>query len=127
MTLAGGFALFSALAALGTLGRGGLAQWANRPGRVGWGTVMANVMASLALGVLVGATAEDPYRLAPGVEWAAGVGGLGALGTWSALATEVAGHLRNHRPAAAAIQIGASVGLGTLAAAAGIGLGSLLG
>jgi S-adenosylmethionine uptake transporter len=65
--------------------------------------------------------------MAPGVEWAAGVGGLGALGTWSALATEVAGHLRNHRPAAAAIQIGASVGLGTLAAAAGIGLGSLLG
>lgn len=126
MTVLGGVALLVVAAAAGTLGRGGLALWANRPGRVGWGTVTANVVASLGLGMLVGAIGDDPYAMAPGMEWVVGVGAIGALGTWSAMATEVVGHLRNQRLGAAALQLGGSLGGGTLAATAGLGLAAML-
>jgi len=125
MTVIGGVALFVVAAAAGTLGRGALAQWANRPGRVGWGTVTANVVASGGLGMLVGAVGDDPYAMAPGMDWVVGAGAIGALGTWSAMATEVAGHLHNHRLGAAALQLGGSLGGGTLAAMAGLGLAAV--
>lgn len=89
---------------------------------VGWrlnrrwpvGTVLVNVLASFALGLVAGA--------APAVTTVVGVAFLGALSTWSSLANETAVFMRTGRLPLAVVHLASSIVAGVAAAGAGLAL-----
>jgi CrcB protein len=81
------------------------------------GTLLVNLVASFALGWIV----------ASGSEWdlVVGLGGLGALSTWSTVANEVAQMARDRQGSLAALYLAATTTTGIVAAWAGLELGAL--
>ena len=77
-----------------------------------YGTLLVNLVASFALGVLTQA----------GSEWQTvmGIGGLGALSTWSAVANEVASLARERQGVLAILYLWATTTSGIVAAWLGI-------
>jgi CrcB protein len=104
---------FVAAAGLGTVLRWQSVRW-NRPGRR-FGTLTVNVVASFALGLLVGASADTVVIL--------GVAHLGSLSTFSTVMREVSTDIDSGRQAGAAAYIALTVTLSVAAAATGIALG----
>lgn len=97
---------------------GGVIRWllalrANR--RFPVGTLVANVVACFALGVVDGLEEATSIIL--------GIGFLGALSTWSSLAGETHGLWQSGRRADAAGYLGVTLIGGVAAAAAGLALG----
>ncbi len=105
-------ALFIIAAALGAAARYLASDVFNRAFPTG--TLMANVIASLALGWLSKA----------GPDWGVvvGIGGLGALSTWSTVAGEVAQMGRDRQGALAVLYLAATTTTGVLAAWVGLRL-----
>ena len=99
--------LFTAAAATGALVRWQAGRLLPRP----FSTLAVNVAGAFALGLLSGAT--DP------VMTVAGVGGIGALTTFSTLADDIR-HLAVGDPAKAAAYLAATLTVGLAAAAAGL-------
>lgn len=89
-------------------------------GAVPWGTLLANVTGAGALGFVVGRQQAREVPSATVVFLATGV--LGAYTTFSALAVELLALLDGAPVAATVLGLG-SVGLGLLAAAAGLAAG----
>jgi fluoride ion exporter CrcB/FEX len=92
---------FVVLAAAGALVRTEVAVRANRPGRLPWGTLAANLGATAGLALVA--------RSAP--EWltVAGVGGIGALSTFSTFAGELS-EILERRPLSAVAYLCATLG-----------------
>lgn len=86
----------------------------NRPAGLPVGTLAANVAGALALGLLAGWEAPAITIV--------GVGGVGALTTFSTLAVEVDALLAADRGGTALAYVGLTVGLGVGAAGAGLAL-----
>lgn len=108
--------LFTVAAAVGAVARHLVGQQLN--GDFPTGTLLVNLVASLALGVIT--SGPDPL---PAV---VGIGLLGALSTWSTAAVEVAGMARSGEGALAAGYLGLSVTGGILAAWVGLQIGPAL-
>jgi CrcB protein len=87
-------------------------------GRLPWGTLAANVLGSLLLGLLLGVLAGR--RSAPWWYALAGVGLLGAFTTMSTFQVQVVDMIDHRRFASAAVYVLLSVGLGLAAAAVGL-------
>jgi CrcB protein len=88
-----------------------------------WGTVVVNVVGSLALGLLLGvASARD---VPDAVVLVAGTGLCGALTTWSTFGYETFRLLEDGALRPAAVNVTVSLVVGTLAAVAGYALGAL--
>ena len=85
------------------------------------GTLCVNVVGSFLLGALA-ATALTPNVLSPTLRMVLGVGFLGAFTTFSTFSVETLDLLRTGRTLAAFGNIGANLGLGLLAAWAGLAL-----
>ncbi|NLT30184.1 MAG: CrcB family protein [Propionibacterium sp.] len=90
------------------------------PARLAPGLIAANLLGSLALGVIARVTVDTGYLL-----W--GTGLCGGLTTFSTFAVEVLGVLRTGRRLAALLQAGAMIVGGVGAAALGLWLGGLFG
>lgn len=103
-------------AACGALLRFAVGRWLN--GELPYGTLAVNVVASLALGVI--SAADDPFPVI------VGIGGLGALSTWSTAANEVASLARDGQGSLAAGHLGLTVSTGVLAAWVGLQIGALV-
>lgn len=84
--------------------------------RFPYGTLLVNVGASFALGLVVGVGVGDPWQDL------VGIGALGALSTWSAVANEVAQLARASQGGVAVLYLLATVSTGVLAAWAGLQL-----
>ncbi len=82
------------------------------------GTLIINLAASFALGVIV--SLDDPW---PTI---AGIGALGALSTWSAAANEAAALSREDRGAMALAYLGLTCSSGILMAWFGLQVGQLI-
>ncbi len=82
------------------------------------GTLAVNVVASLALGVIV--AADDPVRTV------VGIGAVGALSTWAAAANEAAVMSRSGNGLLALAYLGLTVSTGVLAAWFGLKLGPVV-
>ncbi len=82
------------------------------------GTLVVNIAASLALGVIV--AADEPL---PAI---VGIGALGALSTWSTAANEAAVMARNSNGALGVAYLGLTVSSGVLAAWFGLKIGALV-
>jgi CrcB protein len=108
-------ALFVLAAAVGATARFIAADVFNRT--LPSGTLLVNVVASLALGWLSKA----------GLGWdvVVGIGGLGALSTWSTVATEVAQMGRDRQGALAVLYLAAMTTTGVVAAWIGLQLAEL--
>ena len=94
-----------------------LAITARLGSRFPWGTWVVNVLGSLVLGAVAGATVE---RGAP--QWLltlVGTGGCGALTTFSTMSFETVRLIETGRAARAAAYVGSSVVVGLAACAAG--------
>lgn len=93
-------------------------------GRYPGGTLAVNTLGSFALGLLVGVTGHsDPDRM---LHAALGAGLLGGFTTFSTWAVEAVRLAERRRYAGAAFHLIGGVGLGVLAAAGGVVLGSAL-
>lgn len=103
-----------AAAAVGAAARWGMAEVANR--RFPYGTLAVNVVAAVALGALTGLGGDAWWH--PVVA----IGFLGALSTWSTVATEVAQLARDGHGSAALLYLLATVTMGILAAWTGLQL-----
>ncbi len=125
-----GLLLFLLIAgALGALGRAALGERFN--GRIALGTLIANVAASLVLGLTSGWLEAGHWQ---GTQlWnnpaavAIQVGFLGALSTWSSLANDIATHLRAKQTSDAATVLALNLVLGIGAAWIGLRLAYALG
>ncbi|MCP3990367.1 MAG: fluoride efflux transporter CrcB [Actinomycetia bacterium] len=108
-------ALFVVAAAVGATARYVASDVFNRAFPTG--TLMVNIVASLALGWLSRA----------GSDWEVviGVGGLGALSTWSTVASEVAQMGRDRQGALAILYLAATTTTGVVAAWVGLQLAEL--
>jgi len=108
---------------LGSLGRWGVGLALPHPaGGLPWGTVLVNVTGAFAMGLLVAYLVDRPgvHRLArPFV----GVGVLGGWTTFSALAVDAVQLTAAHHVQVALAYVAGTFLLGTLAVAAGSGLG----
>lgn len=82
------------------------------------GTLVVNLAASFALGIIV--AADDP------IPTILGVGALGALSTWATVANEAAAMSRDGKGALALGYLGLTVTTGVLAAWFGLKLGPLI-
>jgi fluoride exporter len=107
-------AAFVVAAAVGTLVRAEAAWRANAPGRLPWGTLAVNVVGALLLGLLA--------DVDPPVATVLGVGGLGALTTFSTFARELVTAAEHRQQALAAAYLLVTLVAGILAAAAGLAL-----
>ena len=105
--------LFVVAAAVGAAVRAVVSQLANTE-PFPYGTFAVNLVASLALGAL--SQAGDTWRLV------LGLAGLGALSTWSAVASEVAGLARARQGPMAVLYLIASCSSAVVAAWVGIKL-----
>ncbi len=109
--------------ALGSLGRWlvGLAL-PHGAGSVPWGTLLVNVTGAFAMGLLVSYLVDRPgvHRLARPF---LGVGVLGGWTTFSALAVDAVQLGESHHVQEALLYVTGTFLVGTLAVAAGIGLG----
>lgn len=106
-----------ALAFLLLAAAGGLLRWQlgeRLNGTLPLGTLAANTLASLSLGLLSGSGSTSDTLL--------GVGFLGALSTWSTLANEVVGLNRDGRSAAAVLYLFMTLVFGVAAAWLGLTL-----
>ncbi len=83
-------------------------------------TLVINLLGSLLLGILAGASRSEGARLF------LGVGGLGGFTTFSAFSLEVLGLLEGREFGRAGVYAGASLALGITAAGVGLALGRLL-
>lgn len=97
---------------------GCLARWSITDGRSAWVTFLVNVTGAFALGLLVAMTRPDS-RLRPVL----GTGFLGGWTTWSALAAQSAGDLRDSSYSSGLALLGVSVLAGPIAAFAGTRVG----
>lgn len=88
---------------------------------VPWGTLTANLVGSLLLGLLVGADLGDGSPVPP-LTTVLGAGVLGGLTTFSTLMVEVAGATRTGRPAPVSRE---RMGYLLVSVAAGLALGAL--
>lgn len=108
------------LGAAGALARYGLGAWVQL--RLGLafpaGTLVINVLGSLALGLVVGGAGG----LGPTARLAVGVGFLGAFTTFSTFTVDTVRLVQGGQPGLAAANLGLSLGLGLLAAWAGLAL-----
>ncbi|MBW3632314.1 MAG: fluoride efflux transporter CrcB [Chloroflexi bacterium] len=112
--------------AAGAAARYGVVQWSG--GRWGWtfpwGTLAVNATGSLAIGLvmtlLLARNADAAYR------YLLVSGFLGAYTTFSAFSFETLALVESRRWDAAALYVSASVVLGLLATALGLGLGRLI-
>ena len=105
---------FVVAAAVGTLARADAGRRWNAPGLVPWGTFAVNVVGSFLLGLL--------SDVAPATLTVLGVGGLGALTTFSTFARELVTAVERRRQLQAALYLATSLVAGVAAAAAGIAL-----
>jgi CrcB protein len=104
---------FVAAAAVGTLARAGAGR-ANRADALPWGTLAVNVVGSFLLGLLDGVGAPEATVL--------GVGGLGALTTFSTFARELVTAVELGRRVRAASYLVVTLAAGVVAAAAGLAI-----
>jgi fluoride exporter len=89
-----------------------------------WGTLVVNVTGCLALGVLVGLARN--HGVSDDVVRSLGTGGLGAYTTFSTVSVQVVRlSIDDDRPAVAARYLTATMVLGALAAAIGVGAAGL--
>ncbi|HVV29924.1 MAG TPA: fluoride efflux transporter CrcB [Mycobacteriales bacterium] len=91
--------------------------------RLPWGTLVVNVSGSFVLGLLTALSTH--HGLDHHVELAFGTGLCGAFTTWSTWSFETVRLLEDGKLCAATLHAVGSLGLGLLAAAAGLGLGTL--
>lgn len=113
--------------ALGATCRWKLGAWAQagwlgqaRLGALPVGTLLVNVLGCLALGVLAGAAAGS---LPPRWRLAAGTGFLGSFTTFSTFSVETVQLAQAGQMGLAALNLGLQLGLGGLAAFAGLAIG----
>ncbi len=109
-------ALVALAAAAGAVVRFGVSQRLNRD--LPLGTLVVNLVGSVALGLAV--SAPDPLATV------LGVGALGALSTWSTTANETAGLAREGHGALGLGYLALTVSSGVLAAWFGLRLGAAL-
>ena len=83
-----------------------------------WGTLLINLVASFAMGLLV--SVDDPLPII------VGIGGLGALSTWSAAANEAAAMARDDELALGIGYLSLSLSVGVLMAWIGLRAGAAL-
>lgn len=83
-----------------------------------YGTLLVNLVASFALGLI--ASLDDPIPVV------VGIGGLGALSTWSTAANEAAVMARNDEAAVGVGYLSLSVSVGILMAWIGLRSGAVL-
>ena len=89
-----------------------------------WGTLMVNVTGCLSLGVLVGLARN--HGVSDDVVRSLGTGGLGAYTTFSTVSVQVVRlSIDDDRPTVAARYLTATMVLGALAAAIGVGVAGL--
>jgi len=114
--------LIGLLGALGAISRALLSGWLN-PTTTGtgmpWGTIAANLIGSLLIGVLIGLSSRlpDPWRSA------LITGFLGSLTTFSTFNLELVEMLNEGLPGLAALNLALQLGLGLAGAAIGLFLG----
>ncbi len=101
---------FMALAAVGAAVRHVLSRWFN--GTFPYGTLVTNLAASFALGLLA-AAGDDARTLL-------GIGALGALSTWSTVANEAAEMARDRQGLQALLYVWATTSSGIVAAWIGL-------
>ena len=120
-------ALIGALGAAGAISRALLSAWLN-PGTLAlpWGTVAANLLGCLLLGLLAGLTATSA-RIPPALRVALMTGFLGSFTTFSTFSVEALRLAQQGAWGLAALDVGVQVGGGLLAAGVGLALGQLLG
>jgi CrcB protein len=112
--------------ALGSLARWGLAEaLPHRSSEIAWGTIAANVVGSLLLGLLM-ALVLDVWSARRYVRPFLGVGVLGGFTTFSTYELDSRGLLATHHPALALAYLGGSVLAGLLAVTCGAVGGRLL-
>ncbi len=103
------------------------------PTRLPWATLLVNVVGSLVLGIVLGATQahldeSDPAHAAAHLaRMALGVGFAGGLTTFSTFSWESWSLLREGRPRGALVYAALTVALGMAAVVAGMALGTALG
>ncbi|HEX7168341.1 MAG TPA: CrcB family protein [Acidimicrobiales bacterium] len=105
---------FLAAAAAGALARAAAGRRWNRRDGMPWGTLAVNVSGSFALGLL--------HHVTPPVITVVGVGGLGALTTFSSFARDVVALADGRKLAMLAAYVAISLGAGITAAALGVAL-----
>ena len=117
--------LIGAFGALGAIGRALLSGWLN-PDRLGagmpWGTIAANLLGSLLIGLLIGLSGRlpEPWRSA------LTTGFLGSLTTFSTFNLEIVEMVGQGRAGMAGANLLLQVVLGLAGAAAGLALGRWL-
>ncbi|MDT8340989.1 MAG: fluoride efflux transporter CrcB [Longimicrobiales bacterium] len=108
--------------AVGALGRFGLASWVQHTLGAGfpWGTLAVNLTGSFLMGSLAGALQRG--LLPPEAQVLAAVGILGSFTTFSAFSLENVRLLQEGAWGRALVYMAASVGVGLMAALAGLAL-----
>jgi len=115
-----------AAGALGALARFGVTKLFARPNaRLPWAVLVVNVLGALLGGVLLGLAQGDAVD--PAVRSILFGGFAGGFTTFSTFSVETIQLVQEGRLRAAAASVGANLVLGIAAAAAGFGLGLLLG
>ncbi|SDK83043.1 CrcB protein [Catalinimonas alkaloidigena] len=107
----------------GSMARYGISLYAQRwwPGFFPWGTLLANVLGCLLIGVFLVLAARQQWELPTKLLLATGF--CGGFTTFSTFSYESLLLLREGRPGGALLYMGVSLGLGLLATAAGMWLG----
>lgn len=111
-------AAFVLAAGLGALVRTEVGRRFNLPHAIPWGTATVNVTGSFLLGLL--------HEVGPPVITIIGVGGLGALTTFSSFARDVVALIEQHRVSASVFYLVLTCATGVAAATLGMALGSTL-
>ncbi len=119
------YALVAVGGAVGSVGRfwlaGAVTRWAGSA--FPWGTVLINILGSLAIGWLAALTVHGRYQGAVSLQAFAMVGLCGGFTTFSAFSLQTVELLRTGQVAAAAANVGASVVLCLAATTGGLWLG----
>jgi CrcB protein len=117
--------LIGVLGGLGAVSRAALSGWLN-PKVLGsgmpWGTIAANLIGSLLIGVLIGLSGRlpEPWRSA------LTTGFLGGLTTFSTLNLEIVEMISDGSPGLAALNLALQIVLGLVGAAVGLLIGRAL-